>query len=136
MRIVLQDLKLLIEPSSAVAVLPCWQVNGKQKARVGIILSGGMWTSSSVRSCARDHQMSEDTSPTAAAVTAAPSPSKWKRLRKIVASDCNCSICRYRVSCTDRARSRFHLLQGAKTSSPRIKFNTGTARPLVRGRCG
>ena len=55
---------------------------------------------------------------------------------RIVASDCNCSICR--MSGTLHLivpRSRFHLLQGADELTE-YKFNTGTARHLFCSRCG
>jgi hypothetical protein len=55
---------------------------------------------------------------------------------KIVASDCNCSICRMSGYLhLIVPRSRFHLLQGADVLTE-YKFNTGTARHLFCGRCG
>lgn len=55
---------------------------------------------------------------------------------KIVASDCNCSICRMSGYLhLIVPRSRFHLLQGADELAE-YKFNTGTARHLFCGRCG
>jgi hypothetical protein len=55
---------------------------------------------------------------------------------KIVASDCNCSICRMSGYLhLIVPRSRFHLLQGADQLTE-YKFNTGTARHLFCGRCG
>lgn len=55
---------------------------------------------------------------------------------KIVASDCNCSICRMTGYLhLIVPRSRFHLLQGADALTE-YKFNTGTARHLFCGRCG
>jgi hypothetical protein len=55
---------------------------------------------------------------------------------KIVASDCNCSICRMSGYLhLIVPRSRFHLLQGADALTE-YKFNTGTARHLFCGRCG
>jgi hypothetical protein len=55
---------------------------------------------------------------------------------KIVASDCNCSICRMSGYLhLIVPRSRFHLLQGADELTE-YKFNTGTARHLFCGRCG
>ena len=55
---------------------------------------------------------------------------------RIVASDCNCTICRksgYLHLIVPR--SRFHLLQGAAQLSE-YKFNTGTARHLFCSICG
>ena len=55
---------------------------------------------------------------------------------KLVASDCNCSICRmsgYLHLIVPRLR--FHLLQGGDALTE-YKFNTGTARHLFCGRCG
>ena len=55
---------------------------------------------------------------------------------KIVASDCNCSICRMSGYLhLIVPRSRFHLLQGADELTE-YKFNTGTARHLFCSRCG
>ena len=55
---------------------------------------------------------------------------------KLVASDCNCSICRMSGYLhLIVPRSRFHLLQGADELTE-YKFNTGTARHLFCGRCG
>jgi len=55
---------------------------------------------------------------------------------KIVASDCNCSICRMSGFLhLIVPRSRFHLLQGADELTE-YKFNTGTARHLFCSRCG
>jgi hypothetical protein len=55
---------------------------------------------------------------------------------KLVASDCNCSICRMSGYLhLIVPRSRFHLLQGADALSE-YKFNTGTARHLFCSRCG
>jgi len=55
---------------------------------------------------------------------------------KIVASDCNCSICKMSGYLhLIVPRSRFHLLQGADELTE-YKFNTGTARHLFCGRCG
>lgn len=55
---------------------------------------------------------------------------------KIVASDCNCSICRMSGFLhLIVPRSRFRLLQGADQLSE-YKFNTGTARHLFCSRCG
>jgi hypothetical protein len=55
---------------------------------------------------------------------------------KIVASDCNCSICRMSGYLhLIVPRSRFHLIQGADELTE-YKFNTGTARHLFCGRCG
>ena len=55
---------------------------------------------------------------------------------KIVASDCNCSICRMSGYLhLIVPRSRFRLLQGADGLTE-YKFNTGTARHLFCGRCG
>jgi hypothetical protein len=55
---------------------------------------------------------------------------------KIVASDCNCSICRMSGYLhLIVPRSRFHLLQGGDALTE-YKFNTGTARHLFCGRCG
>jgi hypothetical protein len=55
---------------------------------------------------------------------------------KIVARDCNCSICRMSGYLhLIVPRSRFHLLQGADELTE-YKFNTGTARHLFCGRCG
>ena len=54
----------------------------------------------------------------------------------IVASDCNCSICRMSGYLhLIVPRSRFHLLQGADELSE-YKFNTGTARHLFCSHCG
>ncbi len=54
----------------------------------------------------------------------------------IVASDCNCSICRMTGYLhLIVPRSRFRLQQGADELSE-YKFNTGTARHLFCGRCG
>jgi len=55
---------------------------------------------------------------------------------KIVASDCNCSICRMSGYLhLIVPRSRFRLLQGADELIE-YKFNTGTARHLFCSRCG
>jgi hypothetical protein len=55
---------------------------------------------------------------------------------KLVANDCNCSICRMSGYLhLIVPRSRFHLLQGADELTE-YKFNTGTARHLFCGRCG
>ena len=55
---------------------------------------------------------------------------------KIVAADCNCSICRMSGYLhLIVPRSRFHLLQGADELTE-YKFNTGTARHLFCSRCG
>jgi hypothetical protein len=55
---------------------------------------------------------------------------------KLVASDCNCSICRMSGYLhLIVPRSRFHLLQGADELTE-YKFNTGTARHLFCSRCG
>jgi hypothetical protein len=55
---------------------------------------------------------------------------------KIVASDCNCSICRMSGFLhLIVPRSRFRLLQGADALIE-YKFNTGTARHLFCSRCG
>ena len=55
---------------------------------------------------------------------------------KLVASDCNCSICRMSGFLhLIVPRSRFHLLQGADELTE-YKFNTGTARHLFCSRCG
>lgn len=55
---------------------------------------------------------------------------------KIVATDCNCSICRMSGYLhLIVPRSRFHLLQGADELTE-YKFNTGTARHLFCSRCG
>ena len=55
---------------------------------------------------------------------------------KLVASDCNCSICRMSGYLhLIVPRSRFHLLQGGDVLTE-YKFNTGTARHLFCGRCG
>jgi hypothetical protein len=55
---------------------------------------------------------------------------------KLVASDCNCSICRMSGYLhLIVPRSRFHLLQGADALTE-YKFNTGTARHLFCSRCG
>jgi hypothetical protein len=55
---------------------------------------------------------------------------------KLVASECNCSICRMSGYLhLIVPRSRFHLLQGADELTE-YKFNTGTARHLFCGRCG
>jgi len=55
---------------------------------------------------------------------------------KIVAFDCNCSICRMSGFLhLIVPRSRFRLLQGADALSE-YKFNTGVARHLFCSRCG
>jgi hypothetical protein len=55
---------------------------------------------------------------------------------RIVAADCNCSICRMSGFLhLIVPRSRFHLLQGADELTE-YKFNTGTARHLFCSRCG
>jgi hypothetical protein len=55
---------------------------------------------------------------------------------KIVASDCNCSICQMNGFLhLIVPRSRFRLLQGADQLTE-YKFNTGTARHLFCSRCG
>ena len=55
---------------------------------------------------------------------------------KIVASDCNCSICRMSGFLhLIVPRSRFRLLQGADQLTE-YKFNTGTARHLFCSHCG
>ena len=55
---------------------------------------------------------------------------------RIVASDCNCSICRMSGYLhLIVPRSRFRLLQGADELTE-YKFNTGAARHLFCGRCG
>jgi len=55
---------------------------------------------------------------------------------KIVASDCNCSICRMAGFLhLIVPRSRLRLLQGADQLTE-YKFNTGTARHLFCSRCG
>jgi hypothetical protein len=55
---------------------------------------------------------------------------------RIVASDCNCSICRMSGYLhLIVPRSRFRLLQGADELTE-YKFNTGTARHLFCSRCG
>jgi hypothetical protein len=55
---------------------------------------------------------------------------------RIVAADCNCSICRMSGFLhLIVPRSRFRLLQGADQLTE-YKFNTGTARHLFCGRCG
>lgn len=55
---------------------------------------------------------------------------------KIVATDCNCSICRMSGYLhLIVPRSRFHLLQGADELTE-YKFNTGMARHLFCSRCG
>ena len=54
----------------------------------------------------------------------------------IVASDCNCSICRMSGFLhLIVPRSRFRLLKGADQLTE-YKFNTGTARHLFCSRCG
>jgi hypothetical protein len=55
---------------------------------------------------------------------------------KILASECNCSICRMSGFLhLIVPRSRFRLLQGADQLTE-YKFNTGTARHLFCSRCG
>jgi hypothetical protein len=55
---------------------------------------------------------------------------------RILASDCNCSICRMSGFLhLIVPRSRFRLLQGADRLTE-YKFNTGTARHLFCSRCG
>jgi hypothetical protein len=55
---------------------------------------------------------------------------------KILAVDCNCSICRMSGYLhLIVPRSRFHLLQGADELTE-YKFNTGMARHLFCSRCG
>jgi hypothetical protein len=55
---------------------------------------------------------------------------------KIIASDCNCSICRMTGFLhLIVPRSRFRLVQGADQLSE-YKFNTGTARHLFCSHCG
>jgi len=55
---------------------------------------------------------------------------------KIVAFDCNCSICRTSGFLhLIVPRSRFRLLQGSDALSE-YKFNTGVARHLFCSRCG
>ena len=55
---------------------------------------------------------------------------------RIVASDCNCSICRMSGYLhLIVPRSRFRLLQGADELTE-YKFNTGAARHLFCSRCG
>jgi hypothetical protein len=55
---------------------------------------------------------------------------------RIIASDCNCSICRMTGFLhLIVPRSRFRLLQGADQLTE-YKFNTGTARHLFCSRCG
>ena len=55
---------------------------------------------------------------------------------KIIASDCNCSICRMTGFLhLIVPRSRFRLLQGADRLTE-YKFNTGTARHLFCSQCG
>ncbi len=55
---------------------------------------------------------------------------------RIVASDCNCSICRMGGFLhLIVPRSRFRLLRGADQLTE-YKFNTGTARHLFCSRCG
>ena len=55
---------------------------------------------------------------------------------KLVAFDCNCSICRASGFLhLIVPRSRFRLLQGADALSE-YKFNTGVARHLFCSRCG
>ena len=55
---------------------------------------------------------------------------------RLVASDCNCSICRMSGYLhLIVPRSRFRLLQGADELTE-YKFNTGTARHLFCRRCG
>lgn len=55
---------------------------------------------------------------------------------KIIATDCNCSICRMSGFLhLIVPRSRFRLLQGADELTE-YKFNTGTARHLFCSRCG
>ena len=55
---------------------------------------------------------------------------------RIVASDCNCSICRMSGYLhLIVPRSRFRLLQGADDLRE-YKFNTGAARHLFCGQCG
>jgi hypothetical protein len=55
---------------------------------------------------------------------------------RILASDCNCSICRMSGFLhLIVPRSRFRLLQGADQLTE-YKFNTGTARHLFCSRCG
>jgi hypothetical protein len=55
---------------------------------------------------------------------------------RIIASDCNCSICRMTGYLhLIVPRSRFRLLQGAEQLTE-YTFNTGTARHLFCGRCG
>jgi hypothetical protein len=55
---------------------------------------------------------------------------------RIVAADCNCSICRMSGFLhLIVPRSRFRLLQGADQLTE-YKFNTGTARHLFCSRCG
>jgi hypothetical protein len=55
---------------------------------------------------------------------------------KIVASDCNCSICRMTGFLhLIVPRSRFRLLKGAQELIE-YRFNTGTARHLFCSRCG
>ena len=55
---------------------------------------------------------------------------------RIVASDCNCSICRTSGFLhLIVPRSRFRLLQGADALTE-YKFNTGVARHLFCSRCG
>jgi hypothetical protein len=55
---------------------------------------------------------------------------------RIIASDCNCSICRMTGFLhLIVPRSRFRLLQGAEQLTE-YTFNTGTARHLFCGRCG
>jgi len=55
---------------------------------------------------------------------------------KIIASDCNCSICRMTGFLhLIVPRSRFRLLQGAEQLTE-YQFNTGTARHFFCSRCG
>lgn len=55
---------------------------------------------------------------------------------KILAFDCNCSVCRMSGFLhLIVPRSRFRLLQGADSLSE-YKFNTGVARHLFCSRCG
>jgi hypothetical protein len=55
---------------------------------------------------------------------------------KILASECNCSICRMSGFLhLIVPRSRFRLVQGADQLTE-YKFNTGTARHLFCSRCG
>jgi len=134
MRIVLQDLKLLIEPSPRSPWLLAGSKLGSSKQRVGIILSGGNVTSSSVRSCAVRPSMSEEYITHAGGCHCGrrfevEAPRRlWRAIA--IARSADDGYLHLIVP-----RSRFHLLQGADELTEYNSHGYGAALVLRPLRC-